>query len=212
MSEEKIPFFSVIVPEHNSAAFMRKGLDSIREQSFPNYELIIVCDRCEDDTEMIARKYTDRVIEIDAGRCGMARNAGLDAATGEWILFMDDDDYWLHEYAFEMLANNVGKHEEDILAFSFIFRGKGYARNMPGYLWPAIWNKAWRREFIERVGARFPDWKHSDDAGFAQQTHGKAKIAYWDMPFYYYNYLRPGSLTWKIENGILHKDPAEDEK
>ena len=50
------PFFSVIVPMHNSAAFMRRGLDSIREQTFTDYELIIVCDACEDNTADIARE------------------------------------------------------------------------------------------------------------------------------------------------------------
>ena len=54
------PFFSVIVPEHNSAEFMRKGLDSIRDQSFTDYELIVVCDACSDNTAEIAREYTDR--------------------------------------------------------------------------------------------------------------------------------------------------------
>ena len=193
------PFFSVIVPEHNSAAFMEKGLQSIRDQTFMDYELIVICDACTDNTAEIARKYTDKVLEINAQRCGLARNAGLDAAKGEWVLFMDDDDYFLHEYVFEMLAGVVGENEEDLLAFSFIMKGKGYCRNMPGRLWPAIWNKVWRRSFIGDT--RFPDWKHSDDAGFARETHGRAKIAYWDMPMYYYNYMREGSLSDRIKKG-----------
>lgn len=45
-----MPFFSVIVPEHNSEKFMRKGLDSIKQQTFKDYELIIVCDACTDNT------------------------------------------------------------------------------------------------------------------------------------------------------------------
>ena len=53
----KKPFFSVIVPEHNSAEWMRKGLNSIRWQSFTDYQLIIVCDRCTDDTAKIAEEY-----------------------------------------------------------------------------------------------------------------------------------------------------------
>ena len=60
------PFFSVIVPEHNSAEFMRKGLESIKAQSFTDYELIVVCDACEDNTAEIAREYTDKVFEIEA--------------------------------------------------------------------------------------------------------------------------------------------------
>ena len=146
---EKKPFFSVIVPEHNSAEFMRRGLDSIRMQTFKDYELIVVCDSCEDRTAEIAREYTDKVFEIQAKRCGFARNKGLDEATGEWILFMDDDDW-------------------------------------------------------------FPDWKHSDDEGFSRITHHRAKIAYLDANLYYYNFMRPGSLTWQIEKGMLDGTiPAE---
>ena len=50
-----MPFFSVIIPAHNSAEYIRKGLDSIKEQSFTDYELIVVCDACTDKTVHVAR-------------------------------------------------------------------------------------------------------------------------------------------------------------
>ena len=184
------PFFSVIVPEHNSAEFMRTGLDSIRIQTFKDYELIIVCDSCTDNTAEIAREYTDKVFEIEAKRCGFARNKGLEEAKGEWILFMDDDDWFVNELAFETIAENVGKEEEDIFAFGFYWQGIGYTYNEPGHLWTAVWNKCWRREFIERIGARFPDWVHSDDEGFSRITHRQAKIACFHEALYYYNRRR----------------------
>ena len=198
------PFFSVIVPEHNSAEFMRKGLESIKAQTFTDYELIVVCDACEDNTAEIAREYTDKVFEIEARRCGMARNKGLDEAAGEWILFMDDDDWWMDENAFRTIAENVGKEGEDVLAFGFYWAGNGGDKfNRPGRLFTAIWNKAWRRSFIEEHGFRFPDWKHSDDDGFSRLTHPVARIAYMDKVLYYYNFMRVGSLTWQIQQGML---------
>ena len=209
MNSEK-PFFSVIVPEHNSAEFMRKGLESIRSQTFTDYELIVICDRCGDRTEEIAAEYADTVIRIDAGCCAAARNAGLEKARGEWILFMDDDDWFPDGNVFKTIAENVGKEGEDILAFGFYWQNIGYRRNTPERLYTAVWNKAWRREFIERIGARFPEWKHSDDEGFSRLTHHRAKIAYLDANLYYYNFMRPGSLTWQIENGMLDGTiPAE---
>ena len=54
------PFFSVILPMHNSAGFVRKMLGSIRRQSFKNYELICICDKCTDDTAKIAMGYSDK--------------------------------------------------------------------------------------------------------------------------------------------------------
>ena len=200
------PFFSVIVPEHNSAEFMRKGLDSIKAQTFQDYELIIVCDACEDNTAEIAKEYTDKVYEIDAKRCGLARNKGLDVAGGEWVLFMDDDDWWMNENVFQLLADNVGKENEDVLAFGFYWQTMGYKFNGPGNLFTAIWNKAWRRSFIEEHGFRFPDWEHSDDDGFSRMTHPHAKIAFMYEALYFYNFMREGSLTWKIQNGMLNPE------
>lgn len=200
------PFFSVIVPEHNSAAFMRTGLDSIRRQTFTDYELIVVCDACQDETPAIAREYTDKVFEIDAHRCGLARNKGLDEAMGEWILFMDDDDWWLHEFAFELIAKKAADLDPDvnILAFSFLARnlmrpGLVCYENTQVKLWPAIWNKAWKRSFIG--DHRFPDWKCSDDYGFAIEMHPLGRFSFWDMPLYYYNYMREGSLSWRANQG-----------
>ena len=199
------PFFSVIVTEHNSAEWMRKGLDSIADQSFRDFELIVICDRCTDNTAEIAKSYDARVSEItvrevDFGRAGLARNAGLDIARGEWVLWMDDDDWDLHEFAFEMLAAALKNAEDvDILAYGFIWKGVGYAYNSTVRLWPAIWNKCWRREFIG--DHRFPDWEHSDDLGFAREMHPLARIIFWDQPFYYYNFMRPGSVSDKLEKG-----------
>lgn len=208
------PFYSVIVTEHDSAEFMRRGLDSIRDQSFTDYELIIVCDRCHDNTAEIAREYSDRVIECDHGMASMARNEGLDVAEGEWVLWMDDDDWYLHEFAFEMLADFIKEHQKakiefDILAYSFIWKGVGFARNTDQRVWPAIWNKVWRREFIGKE--RFPEWKHSDDYGFAVKLHPKARFVFWDQPFYYYNFMREGSVSDKIKKGEYtnHDIPEE---
>ena len=193
-----MPKFSIIIPTHNSEKFCRKCFDSVASQTYKNYELIIVCDKCKDGTEKIAREYTDKVVITDLGN-DSSRNAGLDIATGEWVLFLDDDDWWLHEYVLEQLANRVGKHDEDILCFSFIFKGVGYAgpRDHKAGRWIAVWCKAWRRSFIgnTRFFNEFPA-----DAYFHRDMFAKnPKVDEWDMPMYYYNYLRPGSQT--IEKG-----------
>ena len=194
------PFFSVIVPVHNGEEYMRNGLESIIMQSFDNYELIIVCDDCSDNSEKIAREYTDKVIRTNYGRAGLARNAGIDAATGEWILFMDDDDWWLHEFAFEVIAGKVSDPMfESVLAFGFVWKGVGYRANQPGRVYPAPWNKAYRRDVLSNL--RFPDKKIGEDVPFTNAIMCRPeKVLFWDMPLYYYNYGRKGSLTWRAKN------------
>ena len=120
----KKPFFSVIIPMHNCAEFVRKGLEQIRLQTFSDYELIMVCDACTDSTVEIAKAYIrpgtgDKVLEVNYEKAGMSRNAGLDVAEGEWILFADDDDWYL-EGAFGVIAEVLREKQDiDILAYGF---------------------------------------------------------------------------------------------
>ena len=202
----KTPYFSVIVPAHNAEERMRRGLDTIRGQTFRDFELIIVCDDCQDRTAEIAREYTDKVYEVGWHNCGKTRNKGLDEARGEWVLFMDDDDWWIDREAFRKIAEAIRKYEEaqvpiDLLAFDFFFQERGLAKQYPGRLFIAIWNKAWRRSFIGDT--RFPEVPHSDDVGFAEKTHHRARVQFLEETLYYYNYMRPGSITQKLATGEL---------
>ena len=192
--------FSIILPAHNSEKFIRKALDSIHSQTYKDYELIVICDSCEDNTEEIARLYTAKVISVNYCNDGLTRNVGLDVAQGDWILFMDDDDWWLHEYVLEQLAEKLG--DEDILCFSFIFKHWKYATptGNDGNRWVAVWNKCWRRNFIGST--RFPAIMPNSDLYFHTAVFNKnPKIVDWDMPMYYYNYMHEGSLTWRLNGG-----------
>ena len=198
------PFFSVIVPCHNSAEFMRNGLDSIVDQDFDDYELLIVCDRCEDDSDAIAMDYVrtdhpDMVLTVDFGRAGLSRNAALDVASGEWVLFMDDDDWYLPG-AFQAIYDELTRQTNiDIMAYGFEWKDRGPTLQSKNSIKTAVWNKAWRREFI---GAeRFPDWIHTDDLGFARKMHPKARFGFLPMILYYYNFMRPGSVSDRIRDG-----------
>ena len=135
--------FSIIIPAHNSEKYISKALDSITHQTFKDYELIVVCDSCVDATSEVARSYGAQVITTDFHCDGPARSAGLDKAQGEYVLFMDDDDWWLHEYVLTQLDDKLKKENEpDILCFSFIFRHWKYAdpKGNGGDYWRACWN------------------------------------------------------------------------
>lgn len=195
--------FSLILPAHNAADRIRKALDSVRDQSFTDYELIVVCDACEDDTASIAREYGAIVDEVGFHNPGPTRSRGLDIATGEWVLFMDDDDWWLHEFAFEQINDNLG--DEDLLCFGFIWKYRGYAAPLRrnNSLWPAPWNKAWRRSAIGDT--RFPE-EYPDDYLFHCAMMDKhPKLKYLNMPLYYYNYWRDGSISEKKETDLRQR-------
>ena len=195
-----IPKFSIIVPVHNAENHMRKCMDSIAEQVYRNYELICVCDSCTDRSAEIAASYGAKVLEVEFHRDGLSRNAGLDIASGEWVLFLDDDDWWMHEYVLTMLDSMVST-QFDILLFSFIWKGMGYFTQDGQRHYVACWNKCWRREFIGET--RFSDIYRESDLDFDRAMFAKGpRCALWDTPFYYYNYLHEGSMNWKLINGL----------
>ena len=199
--------FSIIIPAHNAEEYILKAINSIKAQTFKDYELIVVCDRCTDRTAEVVADAWDvepelRIIKVDHGCDGPTRSKGIDEARGDWILFMDDDDWWLHEYVLDILSAKLEQVDCDVLCFSFIWQHIGYAHPLGnrGYTWPAVWNKCWRRDFIGNT--RFPNIDSFSDAIFHKDMMQKnPRLAIWDMPLYYYTYSRPGSISELVQKG-----------
>ncbi len=91
------PLVSVIMPAYNTAAWIAESIDSVLNQDYPAKELLVIDDGSTDGTLEILRAYGDRIRLITQRNQGsaVARNAGLDAAHGEFIAFLDSDDVWL---------------------------------------------------------------------------------------------------------------------
>lgn len=191
--------FSIIIPVHNAEDRIEKSLKIIASQTFKDYELICVCDSCKDNSAEICRKYGAKVIEVEFHNDGLSRSAGLDAAKGEWVLFLDDDDWWLHELVLESIDRKislVGDENIDILCFSFYWNGIGYKEPMGnnGNIFPNVWSKCWKRSFIGNT--RFPEVHSISDLKFSEAMFIKGpKVCIWDNLIYFYNYMRPGSIT-----------------
>lgn len=90
---------SVIMPSYNTGRFIRETIESILNQTYENWELIIIDDCSNDDTESILKEYIDSRINFYKNRknCGAAfsRNKGILLAKGKWIAFLDSDDLWV---------------------------------------------------------------------------------------------------------------------
>ena len=108
------PIVSIIMPAFNAGRYIAEATNSVINQTFYNWELIIVNDGSTDNTRNIADKFTlndERIILINQQnkRLGAARNAGINAARGQWIAFLDADDIWINNKLERQLA--VAKSE-----------------------------------------------------------------------------------------------------
>jgi glycosyltransferase involved in cell wall biosynthesis len=90
---------SVIIPAYNAAAYIERALRSVLNQSRPADEIIVVNDGSTDGTSQILKRYEGKIRIIEQVNTGVsaARNAGIRAAAGDWIAFLDADDEWLPE-------------------------------------------------------------------------------------------------------------------
>lgn len=90
---KKRPVFSIIVPVYNTEKYVKRCLDSIMNQTFTDFEVIIVNDGSTDDSKDIIAKYPYKVINQKNQGLSMARNNGVKEATGDYLIFLDSDDY-----------------------------------------------------------------------------------------------------------------------
>lgn len=92
---------SIVVPSYNHGRFISKMIDSVIAQSYSNWEMIIVDNHSNDNTDQIIKKYQDRRIKIikinNGGIVAVSRNRGIEESKGEWIAFLDSDDVWFQQ-------------------------------------------------------------------------------------------------------------------
>lgn len=198
------PRFSLIIPAHNEEHYIEQCLQSVGAQTFTDFETILVADRCTDRTEELARNLGYTPISAEAGSLGRARNVGMDLAQGEYILFLDSDDYYLSRDALRVLDSELARAPVDVLAFGFMF-GPRLARPLRGAgnaIWPNVWSKAWRRSVFGDL--RFGDEITAEDVGWNEIALPIMRsFGALDVPLIQYRYPREGSLTSRVLAGEL---------
>ncbi len=114
--------FSIIVPVYNVKKYLTRCLDSILNQSFRDYEVIVVDDGSTDGSAELCDRYSERYADIhvfhqpNMGLSG-ARNTGLDHAAGEWIVFVDSDD-WIEPELLKLLSTQINRYPADLYSFN----------------------------------------------------------------------------------------------
>ena len=112
--------FSIVIPVYNVEMYLSTCLDSVLSQTFPDWEAICVNDGSTDGSAQVLEQYAGldrRIVVINQINCGLsvARNVGIEAANGEYVLFLDGDD-WLEANALEILKKSITA--EDLICFS----------------------------------------------------------------------------------------------
>lgn len=210
---------SIIIPVYNVEKYIEQCLKSILEQSYKNLEIILVNDGTKDNSMKVIEKYLSdpriKVINKKNGGLSSARNAGLDIATGEYVSFVDSDD-WIDKDLYKILCNKIGN--EDIILFEYLpvsdaqelkelelrkekhlkkqkeIAGKGEEIFFKKVSW-SCWTKLYRREFIEKNRFRFIEGIIYEDINWEIETIFYAKkIKYIPLLGYYYRTSRKGSI------------------
>jgi len=110
LNSKSLPFISIIIPTYNHASFIGKALKSVQDQTYKNWEAIIIDNHSTDETRKVISKYKDPRIKylkiFNKGIIAKSRNLGIQVAKGEWIAFLDSDDWWTKD-KLEICSNNI---------------------------------------------------------------------------------------------------------
>lgn len=172
--------FSVIIPVYNVEKYLDKCLSSVMSQSYQSFEVIVVDDETPDNSMVIVDRYVQlypekiRVIHQKNKGLGGARNTGVEVAQGEYLIFVDSDDYIepntlyslnqrLEQVSCDMLMFNYQEVTEDgkvLVQRSLYSEDRITSVEKEATLLlgpPAAWNKVYRREFFVQSGVLFPE-------------------------------------------------------
>ena len=116
------PLVSVIIPVYRTEQYLKQCVDSVLSQTYREIEIVLVDDGSPDKSGMICDEYAKndsrvKVIHKENGGSSSARNAGLYVAQGEYVLFLDSDDYYLNTNCIELLVNKARNEKCDIVLF-----------------------------------------------------------------------------------------------
>lgn len=193
---------SVIVPVYNVEGFLENSVKSITEQTFKNLEIILVDDGSTDNSGLICQKLVEqdsriKVIHKENGGLSSARNAGLDVATGVYVMFIDSDDLY-EKNSCEVLYNKIEKTNADFVTANYIhitydgqkwekplFNFEDFKLEISDYkksffvMNSVVWNKIFRRDFIEEHKLRFVPKAIAEDAIFSTYCYVHSNNAYY---------------------------------
>lgn len=210
---------SIIIPVYNIQEYVGRCIESIQKQTYGNLEILLIDDGSSDHSLEICRKYAeadDRIHVYSQENKGpsAARNLGLDQAQGDYIGFVDGDD-WIHADMFEILHRNLVKEDADIsvIGYSMMWED-GREQKMSNEEEYCVWDhneaicewmtqrhfkgfmcdKLFKKRLFDAV--RFPEGQHyMEDVAVGLPLFGQAKRVVYSGKIGYYYVQRQGSAT-----------------
>ena len=227
---------SIIVPVYNAEKYLERCILSILNQTLKDIELILINDGSPDDSQKIIDKYKKEYPDIIKTKTiinsgpSVARNTGLEIATGEYIGFVDSDDY-IEKTMYEKLYSKAMEEKSDIVACGYFTEtektikayqtgylehyGKSIVENPEIFIYgvPYLWNKIFKRELITKNKISFnKELKIFEDLTLVYKLFAHAnKISKIEDPLYYYIKENTESLTSKFSEKFFHIMPAMKE-
>ena len=230
MNTEKSPLISVIVPVYKTEKYLAACLDSLLAQTYRNFELIVVNDGSPDDCWQIMQRYAAqdarvRIFNKENGGVSSARNFGLDVARGEWIGFVDSDDYIAPEM-YEALYQAVQSTGADLALCDYaavdaagtpclppytglaqrIFTGRELLKRATNTMAQPAWNKLYRRAIFAQL--RYPEGKLNEDLFLIPEVCLQIQKAV-VVPKALYYYVQRGGSIMSGNKTLRHFDAAE---
>lgn len=228
---------SIIVPIYKVEPYLKRCVESLRKQSYENIEIILVDDGSPDSCPVICDEYAKqdsriRVIHQENGGLSAARNAGIEAARGEYLSFVDSDDYVAEDFIeslYELLQESGAViaqcrfayvHGEELSSEKnrnwTIYRGESlmeqlYAKEEWATYFVVAWNKLYRREVFQEI--RYPVGRiHEDEATTYQLFHIGKRLAFLDRALYGYFVENTGSITATFSRKRFDYLTAQEER
>lgn len=222
------PYFSIIIPVYKVEKYLNDCVNSVLQQTFKNFEIILVDDGSPDNCPAICDDISKnnenvKVIHKQNGGLSSARNAGLNEANGEYVIFLDSDDFYLDDKFLFQAKEKLEKNNSDALVFQ---RRKFFESTNTLSNPPSEYNEAWedlnfdelvlalsksdkldasaatkitKREFLIKNNLFFKEKIFSEDVEwFFRYIQKLQSITFLNNPVYGYR-LREGSITHTIK-------------
>lgn len=207
---------SIIIPVYNSTLYLKQCVESILAQTYHNFEILLVDDGSTDDSPMLCDEYAqkdDRIVTIHKQNGGTsdARNVGLEKASGDYITFMDNDDYWSDPDALCDIIKVISETEPDVVMHANMVywqdknrtvnpssfdrtlvsgkKRKEAVENLikAGMLSVTVWTKLVKTSLIREHDLYFKKGIRNEDTDWiARMLICAERFEWYDKPFYVY--------------------------